>query len=97
MAAKDPLQSFLITLPSFRGVEKSRLRDTGLGDGWGSATVLDGTRAAAASLNGLHDGHGGSVAWDDLAEDDVTAIEPAGDDGGDEELGSVAVQTESVD
>ena len=37
----------------------------------------------AGGLDGLNDVH----ALDDLAKDDVLAIEPAGDDGGDEELG----------
>lgn len=67
-----------------------RLLDTGLDDGWGSATVLDGTGRAAASLNGLDDALGGGIIVRDLAEDDVAAVEPAGDDGGDEELGAVA-------
>jgi len=78
-------------------LKSTRLIHTSLGDGWGSATVLDGTRAAATSLNGLDNRHGGSVTWNDLAEDDVTAIEPAGDNGGDKELRSVAVEIESVD
>lgn len=52
--------------------------------------MLDGTRAAATGLNRLDNTHrGGVVAWN-LAKDDVTAIEPAGDNGGDEELGAVA-------
>lgn len=67
-----------------------RLLDTGLDDGWGSATVLDGTGRAAASLDGLDDALGGGIIVRDLAEDDVAAVEPAGDDGGDEELGAVA-------
>ena len=43
----------------------------------------------AGGLDGLNDVH----ALDDLAKDDVLAIEPAGDDGGDEELGAVGVGT----
>lgn len=31
------------------------------------------------------------VAFEDFAEDDVAVVEPAGDDGGDEELGAVEV------
>lgn len=38
-------------------------------------------------LNLLHD----LVALEDLSENDVAAIEPAGDDGGDEELTPVGV------
>ena len=37
------------------------------------------------------------VALEDLAEDDVAAIEPASDDGRDEELGSVGVLLRLVD
>jgi hypothetical protein len=40
------------------------------------------TRALRDVLNLVHD----VIAFEDLAEDDVAAIEPAGDDGGDEEL-----------
>lgn len=50
--------------------------------------VIDLTRVAAAGLEGLDDPQG--VLVGDFAEDDVFAVEPAGDDGGDEELGSVA-------
>jgi hypothetical protein len=31
------------------------------------------------------------IAFEDFAEDDVAAIEPASDDGGDEELGTVGI------
>lgn len=47
-----------------------------------------GTIAAAKLLNLLDNVH----AIGDLAEDDVLAIEPAGHDGGDEELGTIALQ-----
>ena len=67
-----------------------RLVDTGGGDGRGSATVLDGAGRATASLDGLDDADGGGVTRDNLAEDDVATVQPAGDDGGDEELGAVA-------
>ena len=53
-----------------------------------SLAVLNGARLATAGLDSLDDLHGLLVS--DLAEDDVAAIEPAGDDGGDEELGAVA-------
>jgi hypothetical protein len=49
------------------------------------------TAATASGLKGLDDGQRFIVS--DLAEDDVLAIEPAGDHGGDEELGSVAIET----
>jgi hypothetical protein len=69
----------------------TRLELASGGDGGGSTTATDGTGGRTASLDGLDDGHGGGVTVGDLAEDDVTAIEPAGDDGGDEELRAVAV------
>lgn len=52
----------------------------------------DSTRAAAEGLELLDDLHGRLVS--NLAEDDVLAIEPRGDNGGDEELGAVAVDLE---
>lgn len=53
--------------------------------------MLDGAGRATASLDGLDDADGGGVTRDNLAEDDVATVQPAGDDGGDEELGAVAV------
>ena len=50
---------------------------------------LDLTGARASSLKSLDDIHALLVC--NLAEDDVLAIEPGGDDGGDEELRAVAV------
>lgn len=47
--------------------------------------------AGARGLDGADDGHGLVVC--DLAEDDVLAVQPAGDDGGDEELGAVTAST----
>ena len=69
----------------------TRLELASGGDGGGSTTATDGTGAGTASLDGLDDGHGSNVTVGDLAEDDVTAVEPAGDDGGDEELRAVAI------
>lgn len=66
------------------------LVDTGSGDGGRGALVLDGTGRGAASLNGLDNTNGGGVTGDDLAEDDVASVQPAGDNGGHEELGAVA-------
>lgn len=66
-----------------------RLLGTRAGDGRGVALVNDGTGAATAGLNRLDDPDGLGIC--DLAEDDVLAIEPRGNDGGDEELGAVAM------
>jgi hypothetical protein len=48
-------------------------------------------RLIARSLGDVLDLGDNLVALEDLAEDDVAAIEPAGDGGGDEELGAVGV------
>jgi len=65
----------------------SRLKLTSSNDG-GLDVRADGTGGGAEGLNLLHDLHG--VLVSNLAEDDVLAIEPRGDNGGDEELGAVA-------
>jgi hypothetical protein len=62
----------------------TRLDDRGL------LAELDGAGRRANSLEGLDNLHGLLIS--DLAEDDVAAIEPRGDNGGDEELGAVAVK-----
>lgn len=67
-----------------------RLVDTGGGDSRGSATVLDGAGRGTASLDGLDDADGGGITGDDLTEDNVTTIQPASNDCGDEELRAVA-------
>lgn len=59
-----------------------------LGDGRLLA-VLDGTASGTGGLDGLDVLEGLVVG--NLAEDDVTAVQPGGHDGGDEELGAVAV------
>ncbi len=51
--------------------------------------VVDLAAAAAGSLESLDNRKGLLIG--NLTEDDMLAIEPAGDDGGDEELGAVAV------
>ena len=61
----------------------SPLLSAALDDGWG-VLVLDGAALGAASLDRPDDSHGLLVAGNDLAEDDVTAVQPRGDDGGDE-------------
>lgn len=55
----------------------------------GDFDCLDGlvARALGNVLDLLHD----VVSLEDLAEDDMATIEPAGDDGGDEELGSIGI------
>jgi len=70
-----------------------RLVDTGGGDSRGSATVLDGAGRGTASLDGLDDADGGGITGDDLTEDNVTTIQPASNDCGDEELRAVGVRS----
>ena len=53
--------------------------------------ALDITTAGATRLDALHGPHASSITLWHLAEDDVTTIEPGGDDGGDEELRAVGV------
>lgn len=71
---------------------RAHLQDTGLDDGW-LLVVVDLSAAGSGSLEGLDDSQGLLIS--DLTEDNVLAIEPAGDDGGNEELGAVAVDTTS--
>lgn len=61
----------------------ARLKLASTNNGRRGVLVLDATTAGAARLNALHNGHGRGVARRDLAEDDVAAVEPRGDDGGD--------------
>ncbi len=74
----------------YRLAKIDRLSLTAGGDGGRDILVLDGTAVAAAGLDGSHDLVGRDIAVGDLAEHDVLAVEPAGHDGGDEELGAVA-------
>jgi hypothetical protein len=60
---------------------------TGVDNG-GTLLVLDGTTAGASSLKSPDDVHGLLVS--DLAENDVAAVEPRGDNSGDEKLRTVA-------
>jgi hypothetical protein len=60
------------------------------GDNGGALAVLDGTTLRASGLKSSDDVQGGLVS--NLAKDDVAAVEPRGDDGGDEELGTVALK-----
>jgi hypothetical protein len=68
----------------------------GIDNGGRVPGVLDGTGVAAAGLDGLDNTVRVDVALGHLAEHDVLAVEPRGDDGGDEELRAVAVCCESV-
>jgi hypothetical protein len=61
------------------------------GDGGGTLPVLDRAAAATTGLDGLDNLVRLDIAIRNAAEDDVLAVEPRGDDGGDEELGAVAV------
>jgi hypothetical protein len=65
-----------------KSLSLTAVNDGGLGSG------ADGAGRGAKGLKLLHDLHGGVIS--NLAEDDVLAIEPRGDNGGDEELGAVA-------
>jgi len=71
-----------------KGGEKrdAHLELTAVGDDDGAAS---GTGLSTLLLDSLDDIH----TLDDLTEDDVLAIEPAGDDSGDEELTAVGVGT----
>lgn len=66
---------------------RNHLQLAGLDNGWLLGEVnLAG--AGASGLKSLDNVHGLLIS--NLAEDDVLAIQPGGDDGGDEELGAVA-------
>ena len=59
------------------------------GDNSRALVVLDVAAARASGLKSLDNVE--ALLVSDLAEDDVAAVEPRGDNGGDEELGAVAV------
>jgi hypothetical protein len=65
------------------------LLGTGVDNG-GALFVLDGTALGAGSLERLHDIEGLLVS--ELAENNVTAVEPRSDDSGDKELRAVAME-----
>jgi len=75
---------FLWLLNSFCYIISDNLEGSG---GLDLDLLAGGARVAAVALDLLDE----VIAVNDLAEDDVLAIEPAGDNGGDEELGSVGV------
>lgn len=64
---------------------------TRLDDRWWAVLVLDATAARAASLDRLDNALGLRIIVGDLAEDNVAAVQPVGDNGGDEELRAVGV------
>ena len=68
--------------------QSTTLQSARLDDG-GALAVLDSTAAGASSLKSLDDLE--RLLVSDLAEDDVAAVEPRGDNSGDEELGAVAM------
>ena len=88
----DPSPSYLALL-YFREClrSNSRLGLTTLDDGWWSVLVLDRTARATAGLDALDHAHGRGVAVRHGTEDDVATIKPASHDGGNEELGAVAI------
>jgi hypothetical protein len=76
-----------ITVLLFR-IQHSAARDLRELAAVGDLDLLGGAAGAGPDLlDGLDDVH----ALDDLAEDDVLAVEPGGGDGADEELGAVGV------
>lgn len=83
--------------PDQRKLPNSRnchhLQYTRLDDRW-LLVVVDLSASASSSLKSLDNHQRGLIS--DLTEDDVLAIEPAGNDGGNEELGAVAVEMKSV-
>ena len=60
-------------------------------DNSGLLVKLNLTTVITGSLDGLDNSK--RLLVSDLAKDDVLAIEPAGDNGGDEELGAIAIAT----
>lgn len=66
----------------------ANLQNTGVHDGR-LLVVLNLAGARSSSFESLDDVEGLLIS--DLAEDDMLAIEPAGDNGGDEELRAVAI------
>jgi len=65
------------------------LQDTGLDNGW-LLVVVDLATSTASSLKSVDDVQRWLIS--NLTEDNVLAIEPAGNYGGDEELGTVAME-----
>ena len=80
------MEKTLTMLPSTTA-QASCLSLTSSSDG-GGVLVLDAAIVAASGLNGLDNALG--LLVNDLAKDDVLAVEPGRHDSGDEELGAVA-------
>jgi hypothetical protein len=70
----------------------NRLQLAGADNGGRALLILNGAATAADGLDGLDDLVRLDIAVGDAAEDDVLAVQPRGDNGGDEELGAVAVR-----
>lgn len=68
-------------------VKMTDLKLTRLDNGW-LLVVVNLAASAASGLKSTDNTHGLFIS--DLAEDNVLAIEPSGDNGGNEELGAVA-------
>ena len=68
-------------------IKLSNLKLTRLDNGW-LLVVVDLSASTASSLESTDNTHGLLIS--DLAEDNVLAIEPSGDNGGNKELGAVA-------
>ena len=74
---------------SLRQIQNANLQDTGLDNGR-LLVVVNLATSTASGLESLDDVQRWLIS--NLTEDNVLAIEPAGNNGGDEELGSVAVK-----
>ena len=76
-----PIYQLPVMSPLLFPFSQSKL--SGFDDGW-RVRILNFAVAAASSFDGLHHAQGLVVA--DFAEDDVLAVKPAGDHGGNEKL-----------
>ena len=82
-------QSSTLSIP----LHRTCLRCTALGDRRWSIFILDCTTARSASFDTLDDAVRLRIALCHLAEDNMAAVEPGGDDGGDEELRAIGIRT----
>jgi hypothetical protein len=71
----------------------SPLQNTAVKNG-GTLAVLDAAVAGASGLDGADNVH--RLIVSNLAENDVAAVQPRGNDGRDEELGAVAMESTLV-
>lgn len=85
--------SLSVLSPIFeRLVRVSTLLGATLDNGWWSILVADRSTRSTATLDALDHPHTLLVTWHDLAEDDVTTVEPRSDDGSDEELAAIGIR-----